>query len=88
MHKAAWLVCALLATSSAGAANGREVVIGTAKGALKGAFVCPVPAIIGANSAGAIGLRIGAAITFVCLPFGVTLGAISGAANTGLPGVR
>jgi len=60
----------------------RDVAASTAKGALRGAFVCAIPAIMGAYTAGAIGLRIGGAITFACLPFGVTFGAFAGLANS------
>src|SRR4051812_16947505 len=61
------------------------VATGAGKGALQGARVCAVPTAIGAFG-GPIGLIIGGAISLVCLPVGVTLGAIAGAANVAFPG--
>ena len=58
-----------------------EVVTGATMGALRGAGVCAVPAIIGTVAAGPVGLYLGGAIFLVCLPVGVALGAIAGAAN-------
>jgi hypothetical protein len=57
-----------------------EVFKGAGKGALGGAGVCAMPAIVGAG-AGPLGFAIGAYITVVCLPFGIAIGTIAGAAS-------
>jgi ABC-type dipeptide/oligopeptide/nickel transport system permease subunit len=57
-----------------------EVAKGAGKGALGGAGVCALPAIAG-SYVGPIGFAVGAVVTTLCLPFGVTIGAVAGAAN-------
>jgi ABC-type dipeptide/oligopeptide/nickel transport system permease subunit len=59
-----------------------EVAKGAGKGALAGAGACGAPIWAG-SFFGPIGMALGGIVTLYCLPFGVTLGAIAGAARSG-----
>ena len=88
MARALLLICALLLGNSAQAATGAEIAEGATQGAFRGIYVCLWPVRIGAESGDPKGLVAGAALTLICLPFGVTIGALAGAANAALPGAR
>jgi ABC-type dipeptide/oligopeptide/nickel transport system permease subunit len=59
-----------------------DVAKGAGKGALAGAGACATPMWAG-SFFGPFGMVLGGVVTLYCLPFGVTLGAIAGAARSG-----
>jgi hypothetical protein len=59
-----------------------DVAKGAGKGALAGAGACATPMWAG-SFFGPIGTALGGIVTLYCLPFGVTLGAVVGAARSG-----
>ena len=69
-------------TNVADTGTAGEVAKGAGKGALGGAYVCSIPVRAGLYL-GPIGFAIGGLATLYCLPFGVTLGAVAGAARSG-----
>jgi len=56
--------------------------VGAVKGAVGGAGGCLAPTILGAYG-GPVGLVVGGAVSLVCLPFGLAVGAVVGASQAG-----